>query len=42
VLKLASNLSIPLEGVTESLGFLGRKGSGKSYRQRAPSAPLSC
>lgn len=31
MLKLASNLSIPLEGVTESLGFLGRKGSGKSY-----------
>lgn len=31
MLNLAKDLRLPLEGVTESLGFLGRKGSGKSY-----------
>lgn len=30
-LHLAKDLQLPLEAVTESLGFLGRKGSGKSY-----------
>jgi hypothetical protein len=30
-LRLARDLSLPLEAVTEKLGFLGRTGSGKTY-----------
>jgi hypothetical protein len=30
-LRIASELSLPIEAVTEALGFLGRRGSGKSY-----------
>lgn len=31
MLKLAKDLSLPVEAVTEKLGFLGRTGSGKTY-----------
>lgn len=31
MLKLARDLSLPVEAVTEKLGFLGRTGSGKTY-----------
>lgn len=30
-LKIADDLTLPIEAVTETLGFLGRRGSGKSY-----------
>lgn len=30
-LHLATGLSLPIEAVTEAIGFLGRRGSGKSY-----------
>jgi len=30
-LHLASGLSLPIEATTEAIGFLGRRGSGKSY-----------
>ena len=30
-LKLAEDLALPLEAVTEVLAFLGRRGQGKSY-----------
>jgi len=30
-LKISEDLSLPIEAVTETLGFLGRRGSGKSY-----------
>lgn len=30
-LQIASGLSLPIEATTEAIGFLGRRGSGKSY-----------
>lgn len=30
-LKIAEDLALPLEVVTEALAFLGRRGSGKTY-----------
>ena len=30
-LRIAEDLSLPIEAVTEKLGFLGRTGSGKTY-----------
>lgn len=30
-LKVAENLSLPADAVTQTFGFLGRKGSGKTY-----------
>ncbi len=30
-LRIASDLSLPTEAVTEKLGFIGRTGSGKTY-----------
>ena len=30
-LKIAADLSLPIEVVTEALAFLGRRGSGKTY-----------
>lgn len=30
-LHLATDLQLPIEAVTEAIGFIGRRGSGKSY-----------
>jgi len=30
-LKLAKNLSLPLDAVTETFAFLAKRGAGKSY-----------
>jgi DNA helicase HerA-like ATPase len=30
-LRISPDLALPIEAVTEAIGFLGRRGSGKSY-----------
>lgn len=40
-LKLAPSLTLPIEAVTETIGFLGRRGSGKSYAAANVAANVS-